>query len=83
LWKLIATSPANIRYEILKTWYKSCVTVFVVTLCDDGTESSKKCYDAFVSKEVPMGLHYFCTILSNLALGHEIDRHFWRGVELK
>ena len=29
---------------------------FVVTLCDDGTESSKNCYDAFVSKEVPMGL---------------------------
>jgi hypothetical protein len=25
----------------------------------------------------------FITILSNLALGHEIDRHFWRGVELK
>ena len=47
---------------------------FVVTLCDDGTESSKSCYDAFVSKELPMGLHYFSTILSNLALGHEIDR---------
>ena len=56
----------------------------MVTLCDDGTESSKKnCYDAFVSKELPMGLHYFSTILSNLALGHEIDRHFWKGVELK
>ncbi len=25
----------------------------------------------------------FSTILNNLALGHEIDRHFWRGVELK
>ncbi len=67
----------------MKTWYKHFVTVFVVTLCDDGTESSKNGYDAFVSKELPMGLHYFGTILSNLALGHEIDRHFWKGVELK
>jgi hypothetical protein len=48
-----------------------------------GQNHRKKCYDAFVSKELPMGLHYFCTILSNLALGHEIDRHIWKGVELK
>ena len=57
----------------MKTWYKSCVTVFVVTLCDDGTESSKNCYNAFVLKELPMGLHYFITILDNLALGYEIN----------
>ena len=33
--------------------------------------------------ELPMGLYYFSTILINLALGHEIDRHIWKGVELK
>ena len=48
-----------------------------------GQNHQKRCYDAFVSKELPMGLHYCCTILSNLALGHEIDRHIWKGVELK
>ncbi len=57
--------------------------VFVVTLCDDGTESSKNCKMRLYKKELPMGLHYFITILSNLALGHEIDRHIWKGVELK
>ena len=36
-----------------------------------------------IKKELPMGLLYFITILSNLALGHEIDRHIWKGVELK
>ncbi len=75
--------PGKVWVKIWKAWYKNFVTVFVVILCDDGTESSKKCYDAFVLKELPMGLHYYSTILSNLALGHEIDRHFWRGVELK
>ena len=48
-----------------------------------GQNHRKNCYNAFVLKELPMGLHYFSTILSNLALGHEIDRHFWKGVELK
>ncbi len=42
----------------MKKWYKNFVTDFVVTVCDDGTESSKKCYDAFVLKDLPMGLHY-------------------------
>ncbi len=32
---------------------------------------------------LPMGLHYSSTVLVNLALGHEIDRHIWKGVELK
>ncbi len=68
----------------MKTWYKNCVTIFVVTLCDDGTESSKKkllqcvCMKRFANRAT-----LFSTVLSSLALGHEIDRHFWRGVGLK
>ena len=34
-------------------------------------------------KNCQWGYIIFSTILSNLALGHEIDRHFWKGVELK
>ncbi len=67
----------------MKTWYKNCVTIFVVTLCDDGKESSKNCYNAFVWKDLPNKATLFSTILSSLALGHKINRHFWRGVELK
>ena len=48
-----------------------------------GQNHRKNCYVAFVLKELPMGLQYCCTILRNLALGHEIDRHIWKGVELK
>ncbi len=49
LWKLIATSPANIRYEILKTWYKIIATVdlcYFMWWWDRIIE--KKCYDAIV-----------------------------------
>ncbi len=56
---------------------------FVVTLCDDGTESSKKMLRCVCIKRSANGAIVFITILRNLALGHEIDRHFWRGVELK
>ncbi len=55
---------------------------FVVTLCDDGTESSKNVTMRLYQKKCQWGYSIF-TILSNLALGHEIDRHFWKGVELK
>ena len=46
-------------------------------------QNHRKIVRCVCTKELPIGLYYLCTILRNLALGHEIDRHIWKGVELK
>ncbi len=48
-----------------------------------GQNHRKKMLQCVCMKRCVNKTTLFSTILNNLALGHEIDRHFWRGVELK
>ncbi len=59
------------------------VTVLLLLYVMMGQNHRKKMLRCVCIKRGANGAIVFITILSNLALGHEIDRHFWRGVELK